>query len=761
MQDPKDVAEFLQRKQLTLRETSSHFVVRDCPFCHETHGKADNLFKMYVDKTHGAYKCHRCGSAGSWFDFKRKLQSGVDVSASGDALYEGMNATGVHKVPLEVKVIQTLDNGKAMAIQKNLLDDPVFEPVLNYLTHIRGLSREVLQKYCVGAIKQPFWDYNSGERVNSKCISFPWMARPRDMNVMGVKVRDGKRQITGDKNLYNVVRLKLRAMDDKSKQQLVPKGGSWGLFGWNTVPTGANELVLTEGEFDAMAVHQATGMAAVSLPNGCQSLPLSVLPLLERFKRIYLWMDNDASGQSNVEKFAAKLGRMRCYIVRIPAQVSSHSVKDANDALLAGLDLATIISAAELMPHSQITTFEQLRRDVYEEIVNPIKACGVQSRAFPSLNRLMKGHRMGEVTVLTGPTGCGKTTLLSQLSLDLCGQGVSTLWGSFEIKNTRLMHKMLTQLAQRNLSGDLKAFEAAADRFEALPMHFLRFFGSTDVNEVLDAMEYAVYAYDVQHILLDNVQFMMAGQGRGFDKFERQDAALDKFRKFASAKNVHLTLVIHPRKEQEDEELTLSSVFGTAKATQEADNVLILQRTRGKSKLDIRKNRFDGTLGSIPLRYDPDSASLREFGMEGMSESVAAVDVEAEMELAQRRHTKKSSFGMNQNLTSMFPDMASDDKYPMQEYQHVAALASASFNGVNGVNGLNGSNGSCFIVNGSCLSRLNEDDPDSNGSNTNLSGSSSHSPQGSAIMSDVNGKESRASAIGGEPFAAFTPIITR
>ncbi|KAI9919011.1 hypothetical protein PsorP6_011511 [Peronosclerospora sorghi] len=290
-------------------------------------------------------------------------------------------------------------------------------------------------------------------------------------------------------------------MDDKSKQQLVPKGGSWGLFGWNTVPTGANELVLPEGEFDAMAVHQATGMAAVSLPNGCHSLPLSVLPLLERFKRIYLWMDNDASGQSNVEKFAAKLGRMRCYIVRIPAQLASHSVKDANDALLAGLDLATIISAAELMPHSQITTFEELRRDVYEEIVNPIKPVA-----------LMKGQRMGEVSVLTGPTGCGKTTLLSQLSLDLCGQGVSTLWGSFEIKNTRLMHKMLTQLAQRNLSGDLKAFEAAADRFEALPMHFLRFFGSTDVNEVLDAMEYAVYAYDVQHILLDNVQFMMAGQ---------------------------------------------------------------------------------------------------------------------------------------------------------------------------------------------------------------------------------------------------------
>ena len=36
---------------------------------------------------------------------------------------------------------------------------------------------------------------------------------------------------------------------------------------------------------------------------------------------------------------------------------------------------------------------------------------------------LMKGFRKGEMTVLTGPTGAGKTTFLSQLSLDLAAQG--------------------------------------------------------------------------------------------------------------------------------------------------------------------------------------------------------------------------------------------------------------------------------------------------------------------------------------------------
>lgn len=95
---------------------------------------------------------------------------------------------------------------------------------------------------------------------------------------------------------------------------------------------------------------------------------------------------------------------------------------------------------------------------------------------------------------------------------------------------------------------------------------------------------------------------------RGFDKFDAQDRALDRFRAFATRRDVHLTLVIHPRKEAEDEPLSMSSVFGTAKATQEADAVLILQRDReGRKYIDVKKNRFDGTLGRVYLDFDAEA----------------------------------------------------------------------------------------------------------------------------------------------------------
>ena len=177
-------------------------------------------------------------------------------------------------------------------------------------------------------------------------------------------------------------------------------------------------------------------------------------------------------------------------------------------------------------------------------------------------------------------TGSGKTTLLSQISLDFAMMGIPTLWGSFEIKNVRLLQKMLGQYngfinykhemvptgttnsglgssglgsmgmmnstivsadtantntntntnttnTQIDTDGhgtntddkdgkdtlkkelDLQQrekLELIADDFEQLPFQFLNFHGGSSLDEVLDAIDYAVYKYDIQHIILDNLQ---------------------------------------------------------------------------------------------------------------------------------------------------------------------------------------------------------------------------------------------------------------
>lgn len=62
-------------------------------------------------------------------------------------------------------------------------------------------------------------------------------------------------------------------------------------------------------------------------------------------------------------------------------------------------------------------------------------------------------------------------------------------------------------------------------------------------------------------------------------------------------------------------DLSNNSIFGGAKASQEADNILIIQdkrlsNPRGKKYLQITKNRFSGDLGMFTLEFDREALSF-------------------------------------------------------------------------------------------------------------------------------------------------------
>ena len=292
-------------------------------------------------------------------------------------------------------------------------------------------------------------------------------------------------------------RMKVRAVRQKSLQRMEPPGGGWGLFGLHTIPSDATEIVLTEGEYDAMAVYQATGRPAISVPNGASSFPDEVLPLLEKYKTIYLWMDNDDPGRKGAKMVASKLGVGRCKMV-IPTlencNVEDPSMlpKDANEALVRNIDLGRIVDDAKPPRHEKIKTFNSLRDSVLDLILNPDKYKGHSMLSLQNFSTILGGFRNGEMTVLTGPTGAGKTTFLSQFSLDMAEQGIPVLWGSFEIKNQRLIHKLMNQFAQKKLDkDDQAALMEVSKRFEKLPFNFMDFHGSSNIDDVLETMTYA------------------------------------------------------------------------------------------------------------------------------------------------------------------------------------------------------------------------------------------------------------------------------
>jgi len=395
-----EVPEYLERKRLAFRvQGNGQINAKECPFCKPHKGRADNMWKLYLRQSDGAYFCHRCGTKGSWFDFKRHHGDLAAVDGS-----KASTTTNTH-----MKQVKLPNQDEPVTYSENLLKHNRYPDAFKYLTETRGIEPDVLRKYGVGACSQKFRDDETeGVWNNHECVVFPWI------------VRQGNDWVT--------VRTKMRSLKQKQKQRLSPSGGAWGYFGWHTVPETAKEIVITEGEYDAMAVYQATGMPTISLPNGCRSLPVDLLPRLERFERIVLWMDADEPGQEGAQQFSQKLGRKRCVSVQPKQQASGGISKDANDALLRGDDMKRLVLDAEPFRHNEIITFSDLREDVRREVLCPPHISGPQYKSLPSFQNTMKGFRRGELSVYTGPTGSGKTTLLSQLSLDLCEQGINTLW---------------------------------------------------------------------------------------------------------------------------------------------------------------------------------------------------------------------------------------------------------------------------------------------------------------------------------------------
>ncbi|XP_025423683.1 twinkle protein, mitochondrial isoform X3 [Sipha flava] len=353
----------------------------------------------------------------------------------------------------------------------------------------------------------------------------------------------------------------------------------------------------------------------ICLPHGLRKLPQELLPSLEHFKKLILWFGNDQIAWNSARTFAKKLIENRCYFIRPTDDQPSPYL--ANKL---GLNIEQIIKTADQMVHPSIIQFSTIRKEVLAELQNHDKTLGIKWTKFPVLNKIIGGHRRGELTIITGPTGSGKTTFMSEYSLDLAEQGLPTLWGSFEIRNQRLAKIMLQQFAKEPVHLNLDLFDNLANKFEKLPIYFLTFHGPQPLNMVMDAVVNAVYVHDIGHVVIDNVQFMMGISTKydmGSERFWQQDSIIAEFRRFATYSNCHVTLVMHPRKEKDVEQLSINSIFGTAKATQEADNVLIIQHKvmeslQIKKYLQISKNRYNGNLGLMPLEFNKHRLSFSQ-----------------------------------------------------------------------------------------------------------------------------------------------------
>ncbi|KAI9561434.1 hypothetical protein GHT06_012391 [Daphnia sinensis] len=592
-------------------------VTVNCPSCNtlsSTTKEASNaLGKLHINLRTGYSFCTRCFLSGPW-----------------SSLASYMKALGVSK--LKSEKTKTSPPGITQHLSQytptaSTAEANEMRQLWNSAQPIHSLSEETLVPF-LDKLRLGDLSMDTLEKVGAKInLNLQQLILPcltsKDAPFHSIKI------ITPNRNQLEAIGPDPGAELDEHyriEERNIPQQHPW-LLGYHLAKN-KDEVILTATAADTLTALDCLAVPAVCLPSGISNLPLATMAFLESFRKITLWLGHGVQGADCARAFARKLGEKRCRLIR-----SSEETPSALQCRMKGKNVAQVLKTALPMTHKSVTTFSSLRKDVYAEITQSSTVAGVRWRRFPVLSDLLKGHRRGELTVFTGPTGAGKTTFLSEYSLDLCAQDVRTLWGSFEIRNVRLAKMMLQQFSGLMLESETREmFDVVADEFEKLPMYFLAFHGQQDVTSVLEAMSHAVYVHDISHIVIDNLQFMMgtsSSEHSSMDRYYRQDQIIGSFRRFATDNNVHVTLVIHPRKEAVDE-LSASSIFGGAKASQEADNILILQDKRTndptcrRKYLEVAKNRYAGDLGVMPLEFHKESLSFAPRNKRTASTKMAA-----------------------------------------------------------------------------------------------------------------------------------------
>lgn len=400
-----------------------------------------------------------------------------------------------------------------------------------------------------------------------------------------------------------------------------PKGAAlrfWNLDQVPVLPCRPSEpLVICEGEFDAIAVAQCVGGYVLSVPNGVAGKRSEgeiviaadnrfaylwqdekLIPQVDQFDRIILCTDGDEPGQILRDELALRIGETRCWYVSYPA-----GAKDANDVLkLHGRQgVRDLLGRARPMRPGHLA-------QPYDIPNKPQQIA--YSTGWSYLDRHMQLVRP-ELMVVTGKPGHGKGQWVRSLAFHLAeAHGWRTAFLTPEDPAHRLKRDMERFAKRRFLkvyAGKPEWPMSAADVAAARNWVNDSFRISTPPEDepitldmVMNEMEAAALHHNCQVFVLDPWNEVEHQLQRGELETQYIERALRAFKRKMRRLNLLLIIVAHPRKQGNEEKITLWSISGSANWWNKADHGVIIKRESEYSSdltLNVEKSKDHETMG--------------------------------------------------------------------------------------------------------------------------------------------------------------------
>ena len=378
-----------------------------CPLCSHTRKPKNQKAKCAsYDWERGLGTCHNCNTSFQLHTYQRKGAS--------------------ERVYVRPDQPDPEYPGKAYGLEDKILK--WFET--------RGISPETLFDLKVGQGSE--WMPQTGKTENT--IKFQYFMGDQLINV---KYRDGRKNF----KLY--------------------KGAEKVFYNINSI-VGYDTCVITEGEMDVLALHEAGVPNSISVPNGAtignNNLDYldNCIDYFEDKEKILLAIDKDEAGQMLQQELVRRLGAEVCYLVDL------EDCKDANEFLTKyGKEkLQEKITKARPYPLENVTTFKDIEGEVTDFVKHGFKR-GFQV-GLSNFDNIFSTYTKQFITV-TGIPSSGKSDFVDQMVVGYNqNYGWKTAFASPENAPTYLhAHKLM-----RKVWGDMPSkFDIGSAKWKEVANH--------------------------------------------------------------------------------------------------------------------------------------------------------------------------------------------------------------------------------------------------------------------------------------------------
>lgn len=577
--DREDAYRFAREIGAATNTRGNELTFRKCPYCGGDSAHDQNKFS--INLKNGQFNCFRasCGVRGNMITLAKDFNFSL-----GNEVDEYYRPQRHYK-----RILKKAD------------EIVVRDPAVEYMAS-RGISKVIVERYHITMTED-------GERL-----------------VMPFQDEEGVIQFIKYRN-PNPKKNQSKEYSEKDCKPIL-----YGMFQCNT---NNKTLIITEGQMDSLSLAEAGIENAVSVPTGANGF--TWVPYcwtwMEQFNKIIVFGDYEKDKITLYDEMVSRWGKKVWHVNKNDYK----GCKDANEILqkFGAEQLKICVNNAIRQPLKRVIPLDEVQK------IDPeaIEKCMVGIREVDKL--LDGGLPFGQVALITGKAGEGKSTFASQILLSAINQGYKTFAYSGELPNFLFKNWLVAQAAGPKEENTM-SFDYATTVFldesqkprkvkPEIEEQICRWFKDNiwiyDNDVMLDdgeeeslatLIEDVVNQYGVRVILLDNLMTGMdLDQGDGADKYDRQSAFMKKLTRLAMKYKVLIILVAHKRKNSFSNN-TNDNVSGSADIANLVSVIMSYEKYQAgevdnSRLLKITKNRLYGKLNTDGFKVMYDTTSKRVY----------------------------------------------------------------------------------------------------------------------------------------------------